>query len=49
MRRRALDLIDGRASLEDIARQLTVEFPGRFERWQQAMCFLGAVSKENAL
>jgi protein arginine N-methyltransferase 1 len=49
MRRRALDLIDGRASLEDIARQLTVEFPGRFARWQQAMCFMGTVSKENSL
>jgi type I protein arginine methyltransferase len=47
LRRRTLDLIDGRASLEEIARRLTVEFPERFAGWQQALTFAGAVSNES--
>ena len=33
--RRILEMIDGQASLEHIARQLAAEFPARFARWQQ--------------
>jgi hypothetical protein len=46
--RRALELMDGSASLEAIARQLTAEFPGRFESWQQALSFAGEISIENS-
>jgi len=49
IRRRMLELTDGRASLEEIARRLTVEFPGRFAQWQQALAFAGEVSKESSL
>jgi len=46
LRRRALELMDGRASLEHIARQLTTEFPQRFSKWEQALSYVGAVSQE---
>jgi protein arginine N-methyltransferase 1 len=46
IRRRALEMIDGRASLEDIARRLTAEFPSRFTQWHQALSYAGTVSKE---
>lgn len=49
MQQRALQLMDGQASLEEIARRLTTEFPERFTRWQQALSFAGALSKENSL
>ena len=48
LRRRTLDLMDGRASLEEIARRLTIEFPERFARWQQALTYAGAISTENS-
>jgi protein arginine N-methyltransferase 1 len=48
LRRRVLDLMVGRSSLEEIARQLTIEFPERFARWQQALSFAGGVSAENS-
>jgi len=48
LRRRTLDLMDGTASLEEISRRLTAEFPDRFARWQQALSFAGEVSKENS-
>jgi type I protein arginine methyltransferase len=48
MRRRALELMDGRAALEEIARRLTSEFPERFARWQQALTFAGSISNENS-
>jgi protein arginine N-methyltransferase 1 len=48
VRRRVLDLMDGSASLEEIARRLTTEFPERFARWQQALTFAGSISKENS-
>ncbi len=47
MRRRALELMDGRASLEEIARRMTAEYPQRFARWEQALTFAGAISNEN--
>lgn len=46
IRRRALELVDGQASLEEIARRLTVEFPQRFTRWQQALSYAGTLSQE---
>jgi protein arginine N-methyltransferase 1 len=48
VRKRTLELMDGRASLEEIARRLTTEFPGRFARWHQALSFAGAISSENS-
>ena len=48
LRRRALDLMDGKTSLENIARRLTAEFPERFTRWQQALSLAAAISKENS-
>ncbi|HXP79465.1 MAG TPA: 50S ribosomal protein L11 methyltransferase [Verrucomicrobiae bacterium] len=48
MRRRALELMDGRVALEEIARRLTAEFPGKFARWEQALTFAGAISNENS-
>ena len=47
-RRRGLELMDGRASLEDIARRLAAEFPAQFPKWEQALTFAGAVSDENS-
>jgi type I protein arginine methyltransferase len=49
IQQRALELMDGKASLEGIARQLATEFPERFSRWQQALSFAGALSKENSI
>jgi len=46
LRRRAFELMDGRASLEEIARSLAEEFPTRFPGWQQALSYAGAVSQE---
>jgi protein arginine N-methyltransferase 1 len=48
MRRRALELMDGRVALEEIARRLAAEFPEQFARWEQALTFAGAVSNENS-
>lgn len=48
IRRRALELMDGKASLEEISRRLAVEFPERFARWEQALTFAGGVSTENS-
>ena len=36
LRRRAFELMDGRTSLEELARKLAAEFPKRFSSWQQA-------------
>jgi protein arginine N-methyltransferase 1 len=46
LRRRTLELMDGRVSLEEIARRLATEFPQRFPSWQQALSYAGAVSQE---
>jgi type I protein arginine methyltransferase len=48
VRRTALGLIDGKTSLEEIARRLTVEFPQRFARWEHALRFAATVSRENS-
>jgi type I protein arginine methyltransferase len=48
VRRRALELMDGRTALEEIARHLAAEFPGRFARWEQALTFAGATTIENS-
>jgi type I protein arginine methyltransferase len=48
VRRRALELMDGRAALEEIARRLTAEYPGRFARWEQALTFASEISNENS-
>jgi type I protein arginine methyltransferase len=48
IRRRILELMDGKASLEEIARPLASEFPERFATWHQALSFAAAVSKENS-
>jgi type I protein arginine methyltransferase len=48
IRRTAFDLMDGKSSLEEIARRLTDEFPSRFSRWQQALSFAAIISKENS-
>jgi protein arginine N-methyltransferase 1 len=47
LRRRTFELMDGKASLEEIARRLEQEFPQRFQRWQQALSYAGAVSQEH--
>lgn len=46
LHRRALELMDGETSLEDISRRLVEEFPLRFERWQQALTYAGACSQQ---
>jgi hypothetical protein len=46
LRRRTLELMDGRASLEEIAHKLAAEFPKRFSSWQQALSYAGVVSQE---
>jgi len=48
IRRRTLDLMNGKFSLEEIARRLSAEFPKRFARWQQALAFASAISIENS-
>jgi len=43
-------LMDGRASLEEIAHKLAAEFPKNFPRrfssWQEALSYAGVVSQE---
>ena len=46
LRRRTFELMDGRASLEEIAHGLTAEFPRRFSSWQQALSYAGIISQE---
>ena len=46
LRRRTFELMDGRASLEEIAQKLVAEFPKRFSRWQQALSYAGLISQE---
>jgi protein arginine N-methyltransferase 1 len=46
LRRRTFELMDGKASLEEIAHQLATEFPQRFPRWEQALSYAGAISQE---
>jgi type I protein arginine methyltransferase len=46
LRRRGFELMDGEASLEEIAHRLTTEFPRRFSRWEQALSYAAAISQE---
>jgi type I protein arginine methyltransferase len=46
VRRRTFELMDGKVSLEEIARRLAAEFPQRFPSWQQALSFAGVLSQE---
>jgi protein arginine N-methyltransferase 1 len=46
LRRRTFELMDGRASLEEIAHKLVAEFPHRFSGWQQALSYAGLLSRE---
>ena len=46
--RRALELMDGKNSLEEIARQLAAEFPQRFARWQQALSYAAKLSQHHS-
>ena len=46
LRSRTLELMDGKRSHEDIARQLAKEFPHRFQGWQQALSYAGGLSEE---
>ena len=48
LRRRTLELMDGRMSLEGIARQLVTEFPQRFSHWYKALSYAGAISQEHS-
>jgi hypothetical protein len=46
LRRRTFELMDGNASLEEIARRLATDFPKRFARWEQALSYVGAISQD---
>lgn len=46
LRGRTLELMDGKATLEEIARKLAAEFPKRFSDWQQALSYAGSISQE---
>ena len=46
LRRRTLELMDGKLSLQDIAHELAKEFPQRFCDWRQALTYAGTVSQE---
>lgn len=46
LRRRTFELMDGKATLEGIARKLAAEFPKRFSSWQQALSYAGLISQE---
>jgi protein arginine N-methyltransferase 1 len=49
LRSRTFELMDERASLEQIAHKLAAEFPQRFPRWEQALSYVGAISEEYSL
>ena len=46
LRRRAFELMDGKATLEEVAHKLAAEFPERFSSWQQALSYAGLISQE---
>lgn len=46
VRRRTFELMNGSASLEEIAGKLVAEFPNRFSTWQQALSYAGLISQE---
>lgn len=49
LHRRALELMDGKSTLEEIARRLTAEYPARFSRWQQALAYAAKRCQEHSL
>jgi type I protein arginine methyltransferase len=49
LRRRTSELMDGRASLEEIAHRLVAEFRKRFSSWHEALSYAGVVSQEYSL
>jgi protein arginine N-methyltransferase 1 len=46
LRRRTFELMDGEASLEQVARQLAREFPERFRTSDHALSYVGVLSQE---
>jgi protein arginine N-methyltransferase 1 len=46
LRRKTFELMNGTASLEEIAHRLATEFPLRFSRWEQALSYAGGISQE---
>jgi len=46
LRRRTLELMDGRTSLAEIAHRLASEFPERFPRWERALSYAAEISGE---
>ena len=48
LRMRVLEMMDGKLSLEEIARQLAKEFPQRFPHWKLALTYAGTISQENS-
>jgi len=46
LHRRTFELMDGRASIEEIAHRLGAEFPQRFSTWKQALSYAGVVSRK---
>jgi protein arginine N-methyltransferase 1 len=46
LRRRTFDLMDGKASLQEIAHQLARDFPERFLKREQALSYAGALSQK---
>ncbi|MFI5106325.1 MAG: hypothetical protein ACHP79_15490, partial [Terriglobales bacterium] len=48
LNRRVLELMDGKNSLEAIARKLTAEYPQRFARWEQALAHAAKCSQEHS-
>ena len=49
MARRFLELVDGRATLEEIVRALAAENPGRFAGWHEPLKFASALSPKYSL
>jgi protein arginine N-methyltransferase 1 len=47
--RKILEMMDGRATLEEIAKHLTAEYPQRFARWQDALTAAASLSRKYSL
>lgn len=46
LHRRTFELMDGRASIEEIAHRLAAEFPQHFSTWKQALSYAGVISRK---
>jgi type I protein arginine methyltransferase len=46
LHKRTFDLMDGKASLEEIAHRLVRDFPERFPGWEQALSYASAISQD---